>query len=174
MQQTVVAFCGLPGSGKSTLAQALQAHTGWPRLDRDALRTDMFSSGGYFPEDKRQLADAMLDRLRTSLLLGECVILDGMTFSRQAERETFSQLVLSRGAAWLLAWIDCDIEIAKARIRSDTAHPAADRNPALVDAVAARFETPEDSLQIDAALTVSEQLHALLAEINRLSREART
>lgn len=169
----VSAFCGLPGSGKSTLARMLECHTGWRRLDRDALRGRMFSSGGYSHDDKQQLAVVMRGDLQKLLLAGESVILDGMTLSRHAEREEFRQHSVLHGAHWLLVWLDCDVDTAKRRIRFDTAHPAADRNPALVDDVAARFERPVDAWRLDGMLTTNEQLHALLAEIRRHVQEVR-
>lgn len=167
MPQIVVAFCGLPGSGKSMLAHALQVHTRWPRLDRDALRREMFSAGGYSDEDKQQLNRVIRARVQAALVAGESVIVDGMTFARQSERNAFSELASSYQADWLLAWLDCDVNIAKERIDRDALHPALDRNPALVEKVAARFETPMHALRIDAALAVSEQLQLLLTEIDR-------
>lgn len=171
MAQTVVAFCGLPGSGKSTLAHALQERTGWRRLDRDALRATMFPGGGYSVENKQQLALAMCARLQEALRAGESVIIDGMTFSRRSERDAFSTLASLHRAHWLLVWLDCNANTAKERIRRDTSHPAADRNPALVDAVAARFDVPDDGLRVTTSLPVAEQLQILLAALGQRDRD---
>lgn len=171
----VVALCGLPGSGKSTLARALQECLRWQRLDRDRLRGELFGGDGYSREEKLQLADAMRERLRTALLGGDSVILDGMTFSSQAEREMFSRLAESLDAHWQLVWIDCDPETAKARIHRDALHPAVDRTPALVDEVAARFAKPDGALRVDGALDVEAQVQMLLVMLARSAHgESRT
>lgn len=150
----VIALCGLPGSGKSTLAGRLVAQTGWRLLDRDALRGEVFESGGYTDADKEKLAALLQERLAAHLADGRSVILDGMTFSRAQERARFRALAEAHHACWLLVWLDCDPALARERVHRGAPHPASDRDAALVDRVAARFEPPADALHLDATRDV--------------------
>lgn len=161
----VVGLCGLPGSGKSTLARALADATGWLRLDRDAMRREIFSSGGYSDADKAKLAELLRAHTGNVVETGGCVILDGMTLSRASERAGFAGATRAAGGHWLTVWVDCDVMTARARVSAANDHPAMDRDSALVDQVATRFEIPDDALRVDAALPVSVQLERVLEEI---------
>lgn len=160
----VIALCGLPGAGKSTLAAALARSTDFVVLDRDMLRTE-FPHAGYAPADKRLLNELVRARMLANLLARRDVVLDGMTLARESDRARFAETARRAGADWLLVWLDCDPETARSRLARDPSHPAVDREPALVDAVLARFEPPADALRIHAGRPVSEQLRAVLAAL---------
>ena len=153
----VIALCGLPGSGKSTLAAALAEVMRWPVLDRDGLRS-RWPKLDYQDVDKRLLNEAMRADMSLHLLGGRSVILDGMTFSRDSERKLFADSARHAGAAWHLVWLACDPAVARERVAASASHPAADRNPGLVDAVHARFEMPTDALRLDARASIDELL----------------
>lgn len=165
MEAVVVALCGLPGSGKSTLARALQAHTGWVRLDRDALRAKLFATGGYTGADKAILKCAMRERLNLHLLNGRSVILDGMTLSEARERDALASDAKSVGARWSLVWLDCPVHIAQARVGRDSAHLAKDRDRELVFQVAQRFQAPGDAQRLDARESPAALLRQLLSAL---------
>lgn len=165
-QPVVVALCGLPGSGKSTLARLLVNATGWTRLDRDELRLELFSKGGYSDEDKEYLGGVLRERMADAISKGESLILDGMTLSRANERDAFREIVESRGARWLLVWLDCETELARARVNFDRRHPAVDRNMTLVDRVAERFEFPDDAFRLDARQAPTLSCRQVLKELD--------
>lgn len=164
-EAVVIALCGLPGSGKSTLARYLQEHTRWLRLDRDALRAELFATGGYTDADKEYLNREMRDRMRTQLRNGHSVILDGMTFSRACIRQQFEADASSLAADWKLVWLDCPVEIACQRVAGDRNHAATDRTPELVVRIASRFEPPRDGLRLDAQKPAPELVELLLTAI---------
>ena len=135
--------------------------TGWHHLDRDRMRIELFGQGGYDEEDKRYLGQRLRERAGRYLAAGESVIVDGMTLARERDREILAQLARRHGAYFFPCWLDCPIETARMRVQEDRAHPAGDRTPQLVDAVAARFEAPENALRLDATLDTSRLLDLL-------------
>lgn len=136
----VLALAGLPGAGKSTLAAGLSRMTGWPVLDRDAIRVE------NWPDDpareRRDTADRLLlRRVGSGIRAGLCLIVDGKSWASAADRAALAEAVEEAGGR--LRWVELliDVDTAKARVReSAAAHPADDRDEALVDAVCARME----------------------------------
>lgn len=162
----VIMLIGLPGSGKSTLAHALAHARGYTHIDRDRIRAAMFPVCRFTEAEKHAANTAVHAAIDAALALGDSVIVDGMTFSRRAERDAVRALAAARGAWTQGVFLDAPVALATARIR-DTAHPAADRDEALVAAVAARFEQPDepDVLHMDAAVGVDDLLSCVLAAL---------
>ena len=165
----VVALMGLPGAGKSTVAQALESQLGLRRICRDAIRQAMFPRCGYSFVEKSAAFRTLLLALEINCLIGESSVIDGMTFSR---RDDFDQVVARadlHGFDVLPLLIDCPPALARARIASDLVeqrHPAADREPELVDIVARRFDTPPAAaIRIDAARPMEEVCRLAFAEV---------
>ena len=136
---------GLPGCGKTTLARRLRSLA--PQLtvlSRDLVRRELFAHPDYSTREKRAVLDEMLSRAVRQLSGGRNVLMDGMTFSRAAERERAAASAEAAGAVFLAVHCDCPLEVALARVRAQreaaAAHPAGDRDEALVREVAARFE----------------------------------
>lgn len=150
----VVALMGLPGAGKSTIAQALVEQIGLRRVCRDRIRAEMFPQCDYSYIEKRAAFRAVLLAVEINGVLGHSSVIDGMTFARREDRERLADVVRERGATLLWLFADCTPAVARARIRLDhrhATHPARDRNPALVDAVAGRFEAlPDGVVSVDA------------------------
>jgi predicted kinase len=136
---------GLPGCGKTTIAQRLRVLA--PHLvvlSRDLVRRELFAHPDYSAGEKRAVFDEMLRRAGRQLLAGRDVLIDGMTFSRAAERERAEACAEAAGAGFLAVHCDCPLEVALTRVRAQeeaaAGHPAGDRDEALVRQVAARFE----------------------------------
>jgi uncharacterized protein len=136
---------GLPGCGKTTVARRLQPLA--PQLtvlSRDLVRHELFARPDYGADEKRAVFDELLSRAGSELAAGNDVLIDGMTFSHVAERERAAASAEAAGAAFLAVHCDCPVEVALARVRAQesaaSAHPAGDRDEALVREVAARFE----------------------------------
>lgn len=109
----------------------------------------------------------MLLAIEINGLLGASSVVDGMTFSRRGDYDQIAALAGAHALDLLGLWIDCPPALARERIAGDGAHPAADRVPGLVDAVAARFEpVPRHAVRIDAAASqqqVCERVVAMVA-----------
>lgn len=81
---------GLPGSGKSTwAAQQVEAHPETTvRINRDDIRTELFGweyhSGGFNPEDEKQVTEVERERVEAALQAGKHVISDNTYLSTKA------------------------------------------------------------------------------------------
>lgn len=150
-----VALIGLPGSGKSTVARALVAELGLRRVCRDEVRAAMFPQCDYSFIEKRAAYRGVLLAVEINGLLGRSSVIDGMTFSRREDYTRLCELARAHRFEVMALWLDCTPALARRRVADDAlrrAHPARDRSPDLVDAVAARFEDPPaDALRIDAS-----------------------
>jgi predicted kinase len=136
---------GLPGCGKTTVARRLHAIA--PQLiilSRDLVRRELFAHPDYSAGEKGDVFDELLSRAGRELSDGRDVLIDGMTFSHGAERERAAASAHEAGATFLMVHCDCPLEVALARVRAQAigarAHPAGDRDEALVREVAARFD----------------------------------
>lgn len=109
---------GTPGTGKSTLATRLGDRLGWVVLRSDEVRKDVaglghathaearLGEGIYDAATTNATYEALLDRARTALDLGEPVILDA-SWSRQHWRDQASRV--ARETASELVELQCDV-----------------------------------------------------------------
>lgn len=167
-QASVVALMGLPGAGKSEVARMLEREFGLRVVSRDAIRAAMFPRCEHSFAEKQAALHGVVLAVEINGLLGASSVIDGVTFSRMEDRRRVSELARRQGLALRYLMLDCPLELARERVLRELggpAHPAADRNAALVEAVAARFAPPPgDALHIDASLPRDEVL--------RLARDA--
>ncbi|MBA8885521.1 AAA family ATPase [Dokdonella fugitiva] len=151
-----VALVGLPGAGKSTVARALVAELGLRRVCRDEVRAAMFPQCEYSFIEKRAAYRGALLAIEINALLGASSVIDGMTFSRREDYERLRELAHRQRFSAMALVLECTPALARRRVADDVlrrAHPARDRSPELVDAVAARFDAPPaDAVRIDASL----------------------
>ena len=155
--RVVVGLIGLPGAGKSRVAAHLAATLGLRCVCRDAIRAAMFPDCRWSPTEKRAAFRAVLLATEVNLALGASTVVDGTTFARERDRAKLAEVAARMGAIPVFLWLDVPAAIARARVAADaTAHPAGDRGPALVDAVAEGFEPPAAAAWIDAALPLAE------------------
>jgi predicted kinase len=165
----VVALIGLPGAGKSTVAAALERELGLRRVCRDAIREAMFPRCEYSFVEKRAAFRTVLLAVEINCLLGEPTVIDGMTFSRRADFDELHARAERHGYAVLPLFIDCPSALARERIARDLVervHPARDREPALVDRVARRFDPPPAAaIRIDASRPIDEVCRLAIAEV---------
>lgn len=165
----VVALIGLPGAGKSTVAIALERALGLRRVCRDAIRHAMFPRCDYSFVEKRAAFRTVLLAVEINCLLGEPSVIDGMTFSRRADFDELHARAERHGYDVLPLFIDCPPALARERIARDLverAHPAADREPDLVDRIARRFDSPPAAaIRIDASRPMDEVCRLAIAEV---------
>lgn len=168
----LILLIGLPGAGKSTLARSLAPHLHAVIVDRDAIRAQRFPGVPVHPRITALSNAAMEDRIRARLAAGDSVIADGRTWVSASERRRLAELARDAGAVIEQIWIDVPVAVAIERVTSSCAtHPASDRDAALVQEVAARFEPPgPEALQLDGTRAVVELVDAVLAQLHSGSR----
>lgn len=170
----LIAPLGLPGAGKSALARALERRLRLPRVCRDAIRAALFPQGSAGAGEKHVAFAAALAVAAEHLRAGRSCIIDGATFARQADRRRLEALARRHGARVVWLYLDCPPALARRRVARDRTHPAPDRTPALVDAVAARFAPPPaGALRLDAAQPRGELSALALAAVARAGGGAR-
>ena len=153
---------GLPGTGKSTVAAGLADATGWSVLRSDEIRKDIAGIGHttavvsapgeglYRPELTDATYDAMLERARTALELGETVVLDASwsserhrALARHLADATHSDLVELRCVApHALSEQRIQKRLARGRGPSDA-------TPAVLAAMAAAFDSWPAATTVD-------------------------
>jgi predicted kinase len=165
----IVALIGLPGAGKSTVAQAIESRLGLRRVCRDEIRRAMFPRCDYSFVEKRAAFRTVLLALEINCLLGESSVIDGMTFSRREDYDAVATLADAHGYDIVPLFIDCPPAFARARIerdRREKKHVADDREPAIVELVARRFDPlPAAAIRIDATRTLEDVCRLAVAEV---------
>ncbi|HTG00091.1 MAG TPA: ATP-binding protein [Nitrospirota bacterium] len=134
----LIAMAGLPGTGKSTLAAALAKRLPALVLDKDDIRTRLFSPGEI--EYSVRQDDLCMDvafLIAAYVLLAEpsrTIILDGRTFSQPGQVEHFLSRSAELRARPVIIECICDDAVAAQRLERDqrtAQHPARNRSFAL-------------------------------------------
>ena len=165
----VVALMGLPGAGKSTIAQVLVERLALRVVCRDRIRAAMFPQCDFSFIEKRAAFRSVLLAVEINAVLGCSSVIDGMTFARVEDRERLADIARAHAFDLLWLFVDCSPAVARARIRLDRRqreHPARDRDPGLVAAVAGRFETlPDEAVRIDGNASIESMCEAAIEAI---------
>jgi predicted kinase len=165
----VVALMGLPGAGKSTVARHLLAELPLHLVDRDGIRAALFPRCAFTQAEKDAANAAVLAAVAANCRLGRASVVDGMTFARAAELEALRACAAAERCALLPLFLDCPVDVARARIAADHTHGARDRTPALADSIADRFEPPPaDAVRIAADAAATEVCAAALAAVSAM------
>ena len=173
---------GLPGTGKSTLARGLSDRLGWTVLRSDEVRKDLaglghlarapddYGKGLYDERATAKTYDALLDRGRALLGLGEPVILDA-SWSTADWRE--KARAVARDTSSELLELRCDVPVELARkwlvARARAGIDASDANSEIAARMAAVADPWPTATTID---TSSGREEAVIAGVAALDDAA--
>jgi hypothetical protein len=171
---------GSPGTGKSTLAAALGERLGWTVLRSDAVRKDItrtgratraaapLGSGIYDPATTQATYDALLDRARRALELGESVIVDASW--AQVGRRTAAARVADDTASDLVE-LRCDAPpptvVDRIARRSAQGTDVSDADATIAAAIRAQFDAWPSAAVIDTVAPPDRVVESILAALDR-------
>jgi len=165
----LILMAGLPGCGKTTLAHRLAAALNAVVLSKDVLRHTLFPP--HLVEYSVEQDDFVVDLLlRTAGYMwsknsNQTVILDGRTFSKQSQRQQVIDFAQRQNQPARVVECVCSERVAKARLaKIDAGHPAGNRDPALYEAVKARWQEipdPKILVRTDGEVDVDEVISRL-------------
>jgi len=143
----IVLIAGLPGTGKSTLARELAARTSGVVLDKDQIRSALFSpleieySAGQDDFCQRVMLETAEYILRKTPV--RVVFLDGRPFSRRTQIDQVVQCAEKLNQPWRILQCVCSDESARQRLEQQAAsgeHPARNRDYQVYLEIKERFE----------------------------------
>jgi aminoglycoside phosphotransferase family enzyme/predicted kinase len=168
----LVMIGGLPGTGKTTLAEALSAQLGWATINSDSVRHEIepargpapFDQGAYAPEITARTYELALDRARTSLGLGESVIVDA-SFRDEANRAAFRALGRALSACVVELRCEAPSDLGERRLAErDASHPS-DATPVVAARMARSFAPWPEAVPIDTAHSLEATVGSALVAV---------
>ena len=158
----IVIMAGLPGTGKSTLARALAQFGGGIVLDKDVIRSVLFSPDFVeYSNEQDDFCQSLIVETAGYLLQhhsGLRVFVDGRTFSRTYQLEGVIAAAVKLGAEWRI--VECVCAEQSAHLRLDatrSSHPARNRSFERYRSIRAQFEPiTHPKLVVDTDRSVAE------------------
>jgi predicted kinase len=134
----IVMMAGLPGTGKSTLARVLAERLPGAVLDKDLIRSALFSPAHVeYSLAQDDFCQEIMLQAAAYLLAKDGslhVLLDGRTFSRRYQRERAIDFCRQAGTTWAMLECVCAVDTALMRLAKAAAegtHPARNRTAEL-------------------------------------------
>src|SRR5438094_2535295 len=140
----LILMAGLPGTGKSTLSRCLAVEIGGTVLDKDQIRTALFSAADIeYSTEQDDFCMAIMLKVAGYLFRKEParrIFLDGRTFSRAYQLKRATGYAEAIGQPWRILECVCSEETTRERLASDREHLAANRDFKLYLEIKSRFE----------------------------------
>lgn len=123
----LICLYGYPGSGKSYLGRNLTDYLQAANISADRIRGELFAKPRYDNQENAIVLNLMNFMTEEFLNAGVSVVYD-INASRQAGRKKLRELAEKNKAAYLLVWLQIDIESAYARTQRRDRRTADDKN----------------------------------------------
>ncbi len=170
----LICFYGFPGSGKSYVARSLQESIQLARVSADRIRHELFSQPRYDNQENAVIAHLMNYMSEEFLSSGSSVVYD-INAMRLGQRRSLRELAKRHRAAYLLVWIQIDVENAFNRTQRRDRRTAddkfsAEQTKATFDNVLANMQNPkdEDYLVISGKHSFTTQKNAIIGRLYQM------
>lgn len=110
----LICLYGFPGSGKSFVARNLSEHVQMAHVGADRIRSQLFAKPRYDQQENAIVSNLMNYMVEEFLGAGLSVIYDANAL-RASQRRRLRELATKHRAAYLLVWLQIDVESAFAR-----------------------------------------------------------
>jgi predicted kinase len=168
---TIICLYGFPGSGKSYVARNLADEIQLAHVSSDRIRSELFQSPRYDPQENA-IVTHLMDYMSEEFLGSGVSIVYDTNALRIAQRRKLREVAKKHHAAYLLIWLQVDIDTAFIRTQDRDRRTADDKyaepqTKNTFDRQVAGMQNPEgeDYLVISGKHTFDTQKNAV---INRL------
>jgi len=110
----LISLYGFPGSGKSFVARNLAEHVQMAHVSADRIRSELFAKPRYDKQEDAIVAHLMNYMTEEFLGAGLSVVYDTQALSA-SQRRRLRELAAKHRAAYLLVWLQIDVESAFTR-----------------------------------------------------------
>ena len=110
----LICLYGFPGSGKSFMARNLADHIQLAHVSADRIRSELFADPRYDNQEDAIITHLMNYMAEEFLNAGLSVVYDAKTL-RASQRRRLRELAIKHRAAYLLVWLQIDVESAYLR-----------------------------------------------------------
>ena len=110
----LISLYGFPGSGKSFVARNLAEHVQMAHVSADRIRSELFAKPRYDKQENAIVAHLMNYMTEEFLGAGLSVVYDTQALSA-SQRRRLRELAAKHRAAYLLVWLQIDVESAFTR-----------------------------------------------------------
>jgi predicted kinase len=161
----LILMAGLPGTGKSTLSRALVGQLGGTVIDKDQVRTALFSPPDVeYSTEQDDFCMAVMLKVAGYLFRKDparILFLDGRTFSQTYQLKRATGFADAISQPWRILECVCRETTARRRLSDDFAHIAANRDFDLYLQVKSRFQEitfPKTVIDTDQSLETCVQI----------------